>query len=98
MKETFEKSLKTGKPLLAAFISAGKEEEKEMRHIKSELKSKAGDRIVTEVVDCSFHDDLRKKYKIDNYPTFILFKGEEQIWRGNTKNPEVIWESINSFI
>ena len=90
MKETFEKSLHSGKPVLAAFISAGNNEEVKIDEIIDRVKEKFNDKIEYVVVDCAMHRPLRKKYQIDNYPTFILFKGEEQIWRGNTHKSEVI--------
>lgn len=98
MEETFEKSLKSGKPVLAAFISAGKEAEKEIGSVMDKVTEKFGNKVSYVTIDCAYHTSLRKKYQIDNYPTFILFKGEEEIWRGNTHKPEVIEESINTFV
>lgn len=98
MKETFEKSLRSGRPVLAAFISAGKDDAAMAAEAIAGVRDKLGDKVEYVTIDCAFHSELRKKYKIDNYPTFILFVGEKEMWRGNTHKPEVIVESINSFV
>lgn len=98
MLETFEKMLHEHKPVLAAFYSAGKEAQTDAEAIMGNVEKKFGSDLEYAFVDCSRHDSLRKKYQVDNYPTFILFKKHEELWRGNTHHADVIIDSIESFV
>lgn len=98
MEETFKKSLHSGKPVLAAFVSAGEKAADEAGQVMEKVRKDFGDKVEYVTVDCSYHAGLRRKYQIDNYPTFILFKGEEQLWRGNTHSAMTIEESVNQFV
>ncbi len=62
MKETFEKSLHSGNPVLAAFISAGEKSEVQIEEITEKVKEKLGDKVEYVVGDCAIHRPLRKKY------------------------------------
>lgn len=98
MHKTFQKSLDSGKPVLAAFVSAGNQNAVDIHHLLNQLDTKLNGKADFVMVDCSYHPALRKKYKIDNYPTLILFRGNEELWRGNTHKAETIIESINTFL
>lgn len=38
-------------------------------------------------IDCETFPDLRDKYHIDTYPTFILFMDGEEAWRAEGRLP-----------
>lgn len=39
-------------------------------------------------IDAAQHDDLRQKYHIHAYPTFILFVDGQEAWRATGRTPE----------
>lgn len=99
MTHKFEKKLNSGKPVLLAFLHAGRQNAVDVKYILKEFTDKYGDRLETIKVDGSFDHELARKYQVDTYPTWILIKDGQQLWNGNgIKKFETIDESINSFI
>lgn len=99
MKSNFEKCLASGKPVLLAFLHAGRQDVIEIKDIVKKLRDKYGDKAEFLMVDGSYNDHMAKKYKIDTYPSWVLFKGGEEVWNGGgIKKFQTIDESINGFI
>lgn len=98
MKNRFEKCLEEGRPVLLAFLHAGRQDAVEVKYIIEDFRKKYGDKATFLMVDGSYNHPLARKYKIDTYPTWVMFKNGEEVWRGSTKKFETIDESINTFI
>ncbi|MBD5201443.1 MAG: thioredoxin family protein [Bacteroidales bacterium] len=99
MKNRFEKCLADGRPVLLAFLHAGRQDAVKVKYDIKELRDKYGDKATFLMVDGSYNRPLARKYKIDTYPSWVLFKDGQEVWRDSgTKNAEAIEESVNGFI
>ena len=51
------------------------------------------------MVDGSYNHELARKYKIDTYPTWVMFEDGREVWRDSgTKEFEAIDESVNGLL
>ena len=98
MKNRFKKCLESGKPVLLAFLHAGQQNAVKVKYDIEELRKKYGDKALFLMVDGSYNHEMARKYQIDTYPTWVLFKDGQEAWRASTKKFETIDESINGFI
>lgn len=99
MKNRFEKCLVSGKPVLLAFLHAGRQDAVKVKYDIEALRKKYGDKALFLMVDGSYNHELARKYKIDTYPSWVLFKEGQEVWRdGGSKKFETIDESVNGFI
>ena len=99
MKNRFEKCLESGKPVLLAFLHAGRQDAVEVKYDIEKLRKKYGNKALFLMVDGSYNHEMARKYKIDTFPSWVLFKEGVEVWRdGGTKKFEAIDESVNGFI
>lgn len=99
MTRKFEEKLKSNKPVLIAFLHAGRQDAVDVKYLLESLSKKYGDKMTFIKVDGSYDEHLARKYKIDTYPTWILIKENQELWRDSgTKKLEAIDESINGFV
>lgn len=83
-------------PTLVEFCRPGKaEDEGVMSHLESALKDVAN--ILT--VDGTENPELMQAYKVGSYPTFILFKDGQEVWRDSgCKGFDELRHMIEKFI
>ncbi len=99
MKSNFEKCLSSGKPVLLAFLHAGRQDAVEVKYIIKDLRKKYGDKAEFLMVDGSYNHALARKYKIDTYPSWVLFKDGKEVWNaGGIKSFDAVDESVSGFI
>ncbi|MDE6410284.1 MAG: thioredoxin family protein [Muribaculaceae bacterium] len=99
MKNRFEKCLESGKPVLLAFLHAGRQDAVKVKYDIKKLRDKYGDKALFLMVDGSYNHELARKYKIDTYPSWVMFEEGREVWRdGGTKEFEAIDESVNGLL
>lgn len=83
-------------PTLVEFYGAGKAEDAEvMVRLKNEFEGKAN--VLT--IDGTENQELMKTYKVDTYPTFLLFKDGQVAWRDSgRKGFDELRHMIEDFI
>lgn len=78
--KTFEEKIKETVPTLVAFLHNGSQDVVEVKYLSQELKEKYGDRAnITRVDD--HHGKLKLAYKLEEYPTWIVYKEGQELMR-----------------
>lgn len=85
--ETLEKKLGQDAPVLVAFMKVGHQNAVDLKFEADDLKKEFKDKINIMLIDGSFNAPLLKKYKIDHFPSWVLFKGSKEIWRAEGMQP-----------
>ncbi len=99
MTHKLQKMLASDKPVLIAFLHAGQQNAVDVKYILEQLEKKYGDKANFIKVDGSFDHQLMRHFKIDTYPTWIMYQDNRELWRDSgTKKLEVIDESISGLI
>lgn len=80
MKSLVEK-IKESVPTLVVFQHAGNQDAVEVKYLLQELRAKYGDRVSIVRVDASYNGEYKAHYKLEEYPTFILFKDGQELMR-----------------
>ncbi|MDE6265361.1 MAG: thioredoxin family protein [Paramuribaculum sp.] len=80
MKSLVEK-IKESVPTLVVFQHAGNQDAVEVKYLLQELRAKYGDRVSIVRVDASYNGEYKVHYKLEEYPTFILFKDGQELMR-----------------
>ena len=80
-ERNFHDAIESDRPTLVMFYkdNSGRSENELPKMIETARKL-SGEGHFYEI-DCSVFPDLRDKYHIDTYPTFILFMDGEEAWR-----------------
>lgn len=86
--ERFEARLKESEPTLVVFVHAGAQDAVDVKFKAESLRAKLGDKIHVMRVDCSYNGALKERYRIDHYPTWILFKEGQELMREAGNKPE----------
>lgn len=77
MKTLVEK-IKEKIPTLVVFQHAGEQDAVDVKYLLNELGAKYGEKVAIVRVDASYNGHYKVYYKLQEYPTYILFnKGEE---------------------
>lgn len=79
--KTLKKTLMSEKPTLAVFMRIGGQNASVVKLTMDELREKYADRLEFIMVDASFDSAVVEKYKLTHYPTWRLFKGQQEVWR-----------------
>lgn len=99
MKNRFEKCLAENRPVLLAFLHAGRQDAVKVKYDIKKLRDQYGDKATFLMVDGSYNHELARKYKIDTYPTWVMFMDGREVWRdGGTKKFEAIHESVDGLL
>lgn len=77
----FERIIREVVPTMVVFQHAGNQDAVEVKYLIADLKEKFGNRANIERVDSSYDGDLKMKYKLAEYPTWILFKEGQELMR-----------------
>lgn len=79
--KTFEEKIRTAVPTLVAFQHAGNQDAVEVKYLIQDLRAKFGDKANIERVDSSYNGQIKVRYKLEEYPTWILFKEGQELMR-----------------
>ena len=97
--KTLVEALGDSKPTLVEFYNPEKECCRAMDHVLDELRKSIGDKANVLQIDGTASEDLMTEYKVDTYPTFILFKDGAEAWRDSGRKPvQELEHMIRSFI
>lgn len=83
--KSFEKKIKEAIPTVLVFQHAGNQDAVEVKYLLQELKSEFADRVNIERVDASYNGQYKVHYKLEEYPTYILFKEGDELMRESGK-------------
>lgn len=81
----FEEKIRASIPTVVVFQHAGKQDAVEVKYLLKELKSEFGDSVNIERVDASYNGEYKVRYKLQEYPTYILFKEGDELMRESGK-------------
>lgn len=81
MKPYFQEKIKESKPTLVVFEHAAMQDAVEVRNLVRELSARYGGRINITSSDTSYNRHAIREYKINAYPTWIIFREGEELMR-----------------
>lgn len=85
MKPYFEGTIKESTPSLIVFVSAAGQDAVEVKYLTEELQAKYAGKVNIQRVDVSFNHKIAEKYHIHEYPTWVLFKKNEELMRESNR-------------
>ncbi len=85
--KTFDKAIKESKPTLVVFLHHGGQDVVEVKYITDAVKSKYGEKANIVRADDPY-GKLKIEYKLEEYPTYILFKEGQELMRESGKKTE----------
>lgn len=87
------------KPTLAMFGSEADTHSLEMMPVLDSLRNAVGSKANVVSVNGPQNEDLLQKYHIHSYPTFILFKDGQEVWRDGGRKPlSELEDMVNRFV
>ena len=99
MKNRFEKCLENGRPVMLAFLHAGRQDAVEVKYDIENLRKKYGDKVTFLMVDGSYNHEMARHYKVDTYPCWVLFMDGREVWRvSGTKKLATIAETVEGIL
>ena len=99
LKHTLEVALNEAKPTLAEFYADWCPHCQRMMPIVAELKQIIGDKANIIHIEGDHNEDLMDKYHVNSYPTWILFKDGQEVWRDGGEKPlSELRDMIDRFI
>lgn len=97
--KSLDRYLAESKPTLVEFFSPRCSHCLAMMPVVEELRGFIGERANIVQVNCEDTPELREKYDIYAYPTWILFKDGQQAWRDMGEKPESeLEEMVRKFV
>lgn len=81
MKPYFEEEIKESTPTLVVFLHAAGQDAVEVKYLSEELKKKYAGKANVQRVDSSFDHQIADKFRITEYPTWVLFKEGQELMR-----------------
>lgn len=83
----FQTALNEAKPLLLELFSPRCSHCVNMMPVVDELREKIGDKANIIQLEGRENKDLMRRYKVDAYPCWILFKDGQIVWRDYGEKP-----------
>lgn len=80
MKSLKEK-IKESTPTLVVFQHAGNQNAVDVKYLTDKLRSTYQGRADIVRVDCSYDGQMKVRYRLNEYPTWILFKEGQELMR-----------------
>lgn len=94
----FEELISDEKIVLVEFYAAWSQQCMSMNAVLSELKNSFGDKIRIVKIDIEKNKSITAQYNIQSYPTILLFRNGQQLWRHSGFMPFAeLKKTINSF-
>lgn len=78
--KTFKEIIKESKPTLVVFMHPGSQDAVEIKYLVEDVKKKFADKANTARADDT-HGKLKVEYRLEEYPTYILFKEGQELMR-----------------
>lgn len=92
--KTFDKAIKESKPTLVVFLHHGGQNVVDIKYITDEVKSKYAEKANIVRADDPY-GKLKVEYKLEEYPSYILFKeGQELMRESGNKTANELEEMI----
>ncbi len=91
--KTFDKAIKESKPTLVVFLHHGGQDVVEVKYITDAVKAKYGEKANIVRADDPY-GKLKVEYKLEEYPTYILFKENQELMRESGKKTETELEEM----
>lgn len=79
--KSFEKIIKEGTPTLLVFQHSGMNDAVKVKYLFEEIRDKYAGKVNVHRVDASHNGQYKVDYKLREYPTWILYKGGEELMR-----------------
>ncbi len=92
--KTLTETIKETVPTLVVFQHAGNQDAVEVKYLIKELKAKYDDKVKIVRVDASYNGELKVRYKLEEYPTWILFKEGQELMRESGRKSQAELEDM----
>lgn len=93
--KTFEEKIKESIPTLVVFIHHGSQNAVDVKYLTDSIKTKYEGKANVVLADDPY-GKLKVKYRLEEYPTYILFKeGQELMRESGVKTEEKLSELID---
>ena len=78
--KSLKETIKEAKPTLVVIMHPGSQDAVEIKYLVQDLKKKFADQANTARVD-DVHGQYKVEYRLNEYPTFIVFKEGQELMR-----------------
>ena len=85
--KTFDKAIKESKPTLVVFLHHGVQDVVNVKYVTDAIKAKYAEKANVVRADDPY-GKLKVEYKLEEYPTYILFKEGQELMRESGKKNE----------
>ena len=85
--KTFKETIRESKPTLAVFMHPGNQDAVEIKYILEEVKKNFAGKANTARLDDT-HGQIKVEYRLEEYPTYILFKEGQELMRESGRKTE----------
>lgn len=85
--KTLKETIKESMPTLVVFMHTGSQDAVEIKYIIEAVKNKYAGKANTARVDDT-HGQMKVEYRLNEYPTFILFKEGQELMRESGRKSE----------
>ncbi len=85
--KTFDKAIRESKPTLVVFLHHGGQDVVEVKYVTDAVKKEYTDKANIVRADDPY-GKLKVEYKLEEYPTYILFKEGQELMRESGKKTE----------
>lgn len=93
--KTLKETIKESKPTLVVFMHPGSQDAVDIKYMVKAIEDKYAGKANTARVDDT-HGQLKVEYKLEEYPTYILFKeGQELMRESGAKTESQLEEMID---
>lgn len=95
--KSFVEKIKEKVPTLVVFQHAGMNDAVEVKYLINDLRNKFDGKANILPYDCSYNGEMKVRYKLQEYPTYILFKeGQELMRESGNKSEAKLTEMIQT--
>lgn len=95
--KTLKQKLEEKIPTLVVFQHVGEQDASEMKFLVEELQKQYDGKAAIVRVDASYDGNLKEIFKLQEYPTWILFKeGQELMRESGKKSVAQLTEMVNT--
>lgn len=77
----FQEIIKEEKPTLVVFQHVGAQDSVDTKYLLEDLRSKFDGQARIISVDASYDGNIKERYKLTEYPSWLLFKQGEELMR-----------------
>ena len=91
--KTFKEVIKQSKPTLVVFMHPGSQDAVDIKYLIDAVKAKYDGKANTARADDT-HGQLKAEYRLEEYPTYILFKEGQELMRESGHKTEAQLEEM----